>query len=105
VTDDDLHPLTESLDDVVRGLRGGSSARAVAGVFAQWGEIVGPQIAAHARPVSLVDGRLIVEVDEPGWATQVRYAERQVVERAAACCGPGVVTSVRVVVVGRYPRA
>jgi predicted nucleic acid-binding Zn ribbon protein len=65
-----------------------------------WPEIVGDAVAAHASVRSVRDGVCTVEVDEPGWATQIRYAERQVVERAAACCGPGVVTSVRVVVGG-----
>jgi predicted nucleic acid-binding Zn ribbon protein len=65
-----------------------------------WPEIVGDAVASHASVRSVRDGVCTVEVDEPGWATQLRYAERQVVERAAACCGAGVVTSVRVVVAG-----
>ena len=65
-----------------------------------WPEIVGAAVAAHASVRSVREGVCTIEVDEPGWATQVRYAERQVVERAAACCGPGVVTSIRVVVAG-----
>jgi predicted nucleic acid-binding Zn ribbon protein len=39
-----------------------------------------------------------IEVDGSGWATQLRYAEQQLLERASGCCGPGVVTSIRVVV-------
>ncbi len=69
-----------------------------------WPEIVGASVAAHASVRSVRDGVCTVEVDEPGWATQIRYAERQVVERAEACCGPGVVTSVRVVVAGAARR-
>jgi predicted nucleic acid-binding Zn ribbon protein len=65
-----------------------------------WPEIVGDAVATHASVRSVRDGVCTVEVDEAGWATQLRYAEQQVVERAAACCGPGVVTSVRVVVAG-----
>jgi predicted nucleic acid-binding Zn ribbon protein len=63
-----------------------------------WPAIVGEAFAAHATVRSVRDGVCTIEVDEPGWATQVRYAERQVVERARTCCGTGVVTSVRVVV-------
>ena len=66
-----------------------------------WPAIVGDAFAAHATVRSVRDGVCTVEVDEPGWATQVRYAERQVVERARTCCGPGVVTSIRVVVAAR----
>jgi predicted nucleic acid-binding Zn ribbon protein len=65
-----------------------------------WPEIVGDAVAAHASVRSVRDGVCTVEVDEPGWATQVRYAEGQIVERVATRCGRGVVTSVRVVVGG-----
>jgi predicted nucleic acid-binding Zn ribbon protein len=73
---------------------------ALAALTAAWPDIVGAQVATHASVRSVRDGTCTVEVDAAGWATQIRYAEQQVVERAAACCGPGVVTSVRVVVAG-----
>jgi predicted nucleic acid-binding Zn ribbon protein len=70
-----------------------------------WPEIVGDAVAAHATVRSVRDGVCTIEVDDPGWATQVRYAERQIVGRADACCGPGVLRSIRVVVTGaRKPR-
>jgi predicted nucleic acid-binding Zn ribbon protein len=72
----------------------------LAALTAAWPDIVGAAMAAHASVRSVRDGVCTVEVDEAGWATQIRYAEQQVVERAATCCGPGVVTSVRVVVAG-----
>jgi predicted nucleic acid-binding Zn ribbon protein len=65
-----------------------------------WPEIVGDAVAAHAAVRSVRDGVCTIEVDDPGWATQVRYAERQIVGRAERCCGPGVVRSIRVVVAG-----
>jgi predicted nucleic acid-binding Zn ribbon protein len=64
--------LTEALDDVVRSLRGGGGRGEVRGVFGQWDEAVGETVAAHVRPVRLERGGLLVEVDEPAWATQVR---------------------------------
>jgi len=70
----------------------------LAALTREWPAIVGDAVAAHATVRSIRDGVCTIEVDEPGWATQVRYAERQVVERARACCGPDVVTSIRVVV-------
>ena len=69
---DDPIALTEALDDVVRSLQGGAGRREVRGVFGQWDEAVGESIAAHVRPVRLERGGLLVEVDEPAWATQVR---------------------------------
>lgn len=95
MADDELHPIGESLDVVVRSLRG-AGAKATAGVFGRWEDAVGPHVAAHARPVLLDAGRLIVEVDEPGWATQLRYLEAELIERLSAIAGEGAVRSIEV---------
>jgi hypothetical protein len=61
-----------------------------------WTDVVGADVAAHARLVSVRDGVLTVAVDDPIWATQLRYLETAVMERAAAVVGGGVVTTIRV---------
>ena len=66
-------PLRDSVDEVVRSLRG-TGARSLAGVFGRWDEAVGAQVAADARPASLIDGCLLVDVDHPTWATQLRFS-------------------------------
>lgn len=65
-------PLGEAIEAVVGGL-GGVGAVGLARLFRCWEAAVGPTIAAHARPMALRDGTLVVAVDEPGWATQLRY--------------------------------
>jgi predicted nucleic acid-binding Zn ribbon protein len=64
----------------------------------EWATIVGDAVAQHAVVRSVRDGTCTIEVDEAGWATQIRYAEQQIVERARTCCRPGAVTAIRVVV-------
>jgi predicted nucleic acid-binding Zn ribbon protein len=76
----DPTPISSSLDDVLRALKR-PTARASSGMFGNWAEAVGAQIATHAQPVSLADGRLIIEVDQPGWATQLRFLEADLIER------------------------
>jgi predicted nucleic acid-binding Zn ribbon protein len=94
-TDDDFQPLSASLDAVVRALRG-PTAKGLAGLFAGWDDAVGPGIAAHARPLVLDEGRLVVEVDEPGWATQLRYLEAELRTRLAPLVAPSVIVSLEV---------
>lgn len=72
----------------------------LASLSTEWASIVGELLAPHTSVRSVRDGVCTIEVDGPGWATQLRYAERQVVERAGEHCGPGVVTSIRAVVRG-----
>jgi predicted nucleic acid-binding Zn ribbon protein len=93
--DDGLHRLGDSIDAVLRSLRGAGAA-ATAGVFGRWEEAVGVAVAAHSRPAVLDDGRLVVDVDEPGWATQLRYLEPELLGRLASVAGPDAVRSIDV---------
>ena len=99
---DDPEPrsLQESLDGFARRL-GAPQAGALATVFARWDEIVGPGVAAHARPVSLVRGALLVAVDQPVWATQMKYLGPRIVERIGEIAGADVVERVEVKVEAR----
>ena len=45
----------------------------VGGVFGRWEEAVGPTVATNVQPVRLEQGTLLVEVEDPAWATQVRF--------------------------------
>ncbi len=94
--DDDLpQPLSGALDRVAKRF-GAPRSGALAAVFARWEEIVGEGVAQHARPLSLRDGALVVGVDEPGWATQVKYLTATLLERLAEVAGEGVVTAIDV---------
>ncbi|MCU1399693.1 MAG: hypothetical protein JWM93_1447 [Frankiales bacterium] len=88
---DEPLPLSAAMDDVVRALRGGNtsrtSARSMGSLFSRWTDAVGQVVADHARPVKLDGERLLVEVDEPGWATQLRFLEADVIERLRSVAG------------------
>ena len=81
--------LRDSIDDVVRGLRGpnASDAHSMGSLFSRWIDAVGELVADHARPVKLDGGHLVVEVDEPAWATQLRFLEADVIARLRSVAG------------------
>lgn len=91
----DPRPVRDSLDAFAARV-GAPEAAAMAAVFGGWEEAVGPAVAAHAAPVSLMRGTLTVEVDDPAWATQMRFLGATVLERLGASAGPGVVTRLEV---------
>ena len=88
-------PLADSLDRVARGL-GGPGAAALGAVFSHWDDVVGPAVAGHSWPVSLVGGLLVVGVDEPIWHTQLTYLQADVLERLNSVVGLGAVRRVEV---------
>lgn len=65
-----------------------------------WPQMVGETLAAHSHVRGVRNGVLEVVVDSPGWATELRYLERDLVERASEVVGAGFVVSVRAAVDG-----
>lgn len=61
-----------------------------------WNDVVGDMVAQHSRARGVRKGVLEIVVDAPAWATQLRYLESDLVERASQLVGPGVVSAIRV---------
>ena len=73
----DLPPYTTLQGQLTRLLQslGSDDADSVTGVFGAWPELVGESVAAHVQPVRLDRATLVVEVDDPSWATELRFLE------------------------------
>ena len=89
-------PISESLGSVVRSLRNDSSDQVsstqIGGVFGRWTEAVGDAVAEHVTPIKLDGTTLIVEVDDPAWATQLRFLETTMKRRLLEIAGATVET-------------
>ena len=83
LTNNTSSSLAGALDALLDRL-GAESSTAITGVFGEWPKIVGEQVAQHVTPIKLERGRLIVEVDDPSWATQMRFLEPQLIEKLNA---------------------
>ena len=92
---DEPVPLSDALAKVGKEL-GLAPGDAHGTLEARWSEVMGADVAAHARLVSVREGTLTVAVDDPIWATQLRYLEPAIVTRATALLGPRIVDRVRV---------
>jgi predicted nucleic acid-binding Zn ribbon protein len=93
--DIDPRPVGASLPDVAR--RFGLAAPNVLGaIFTDWDELVGVSIARHARPVGLRGGLLMIDVDEPGWVTELQFLREDLLARLAEAAGEGAVTELSV---------
>ena len=87
--------LGPSLDRVAKRL-GAPTAKALSGLFVRWEQMVGAGIAAHAKPVSLRRGVLVVDVDSNAWATQLRYMTSELVAKCCEELGDGAVKQIEV---------
>lgn len=53
----------------------------VQSVFDDWENLVGEVIAAHSRPAKIVDGTLVIEVDDPAWASELTWLSSDLITR------------------------
>jgi predicted nucleic acid-binding Zn ribbon protein len=74
--------------------RGWQETTTAAGVLANWALVVGPEIADHCQPVSLVDGELVVVAESTAWATQLRLLTKTLLARVREHAGENVATKV-----------
>jgi predicted nucleic acid-binding Zn ribbon protein len=90
---DGVRPISESVARLAKQLGLGDSL-GLSAVFERWDEIVGHVLAAHTRPDRLRDGELVVVVDEPSWATEVRFLGDSIAKKCNERAGQEMVTSV-----------
>ena len=97
MTREDPLPLRDALAAVGKEL-GLPDTNDLDVLAAVWCELVGSDVAPHARVRSVRDGECTIEVDGPAWATRVRYLAGDLRRSADERCGVGFLTNVRVVV-------
>lgn len=93
-------PLSGVLDAVMAGL-GGPSVEAIVVVHERWDEVVGPEVAPHAKPLGIHGGTLQIGVESPGWASHLRWSEAEILARLDHLIGADQVTAVAVRVTRR----
>jgi predicted nucleic acid-binding Zn ribbon protein len=68
--------LSDVVNKVLQRMKVSDSGSSMS-LFSQWRDIVGDAIADHVTPKRLEKRVLTVEVDDPAWATQLKFLEKQ----------------------------
>ena len=90
----DPQPLGATLRTWIASAGAGADLKK-ATLFARWEKIVGPEVADHCSPVTLVDGELLVEAESTAWATQIRMLAPQLLRKINAEVGDRTVVRIR----------
>lgn len=100
------YPVSELLDRVAEK-RLPPSLYAFSIVESQWSDIAGAVAAKHAKPLSLSDGRLLVEIAHPAYLAAVDSprVKNAILAEIAALVGENVCKEIRFVPRGRTPNA
>lgn len=70
--------MKEVLTRIINDFDGGGSMYLI---YQHWSAAVGETIASHCKPLRVVDNYLLIEVDHPGWATEIKYLEKELVTK------------------------
>lgn len=85
-----LSRLSTELNALLTRL-GSEPAAVVSSVFTDWATLVGEHVAQHVAPIKLEHSRLLVEVTESAWATQMRFLEPQLLATLSAATSSNIV--------------
>ena len=92
---DEPRPISDALAKL-RADFGLPATDALAVLEARWEEVVGPEVARHSRLGALRSGVATIVVDSSPWATQLRFLEPTIVQRAEEVTGDPVVREIRI---------
>jgi predicted nucleic acid-binding Zn ribbon protein len=91
----DPRPFGAAIRDLLAA-RGWEQQAAIGGVFGNWPQIVGKEVADHTTPTSFEDGEVVIVADSPAWAQQVKLLAPTLVRRLNEELGDGTVRRVKV---------
>jgi predicted nucleic acid-binding Zn ribbon protein len=72
--------IANVLSDLIQQ-RDWDSGLAEGTLFATWAQVVGPEIGQHTTPLSMLDGRLLVQCSSTAWATQLNLVGPSLLEK------------------------
>lgn len=67
----DPQPLSAVFDEIITN-RDWRQGIAEGNLFTDWEKVVGEDIAQHATPITLLEGKLTIQTSSTAWATQLR---------------------------------
>ena len=67
----DPQPLSSVFSEVIAN-RDWKQGIAEGNLFSEWEKIVGSDVAQHASPLTLLEGKLTIQTTSTAWATQLR---------------------------------
>ena len=88
--------VSDILGDLIRD-REWDSGLAEGNLFATWSTIVGNEVAQHATPISLLDGKLLIQCSSTAWATQLNLAQNEILQTIRSSAPGALVESLAII--------
>ncbi len=92
---DGPRPVRFGVERVMRHLHAPTTG-VIRSVFADWPGLVGEVIGAHSRPIEVTDGTLLIEVDDPAWASELGWLSEDLLARIRESLDTNEINEIRV---------
>ena len=93
---EDPQPLNKVLSDLVTS-RDWKQGIAEGTLFTEWKNVVGPDVAQHSTPITLVDGVLTIQTSSTAWATQLTAISQSLVKQISSSAPGALVESLVII--------
>ena len=80
---EDPQRLDKVLNDLVSN-RDWKQGIAEGTLFTEWEKVVGAEVAQHAFPITLVDGKLTIQTTSTAWATQLTLISKSLLQQISS---------------------
>ena len=87
--------LRSVLEQILKDF-GTPDINSITSIVDQWEDIVGSELASKISAVAFKGSELIVQVDDPAWASQLTWLESQLLTKIEEILGAEKVSSIRV---------
>lgn len=88
--------LSSAIDELISS-RDWKKGIAEGTLFTEWRSVVGAEIADHANPITLVDGRLTIQTTSTAWATQLTLISTQLLKTISQSAPGALVEEIAVI--------
>ena len=92
----DPQPLSSVFNEIITN-RDWRQGIAEGNLFTDWEKVVGEDIAQHATPITLLEGKLTIQTSSTAWATQLRLISNDLLKTLQQSA-PGVLVEELVVI-------
>lgn len=63
--------------------------------FRQWPEIVGERVAAHTKPLYIVEGKLHIQCEGSVWSQELTFRKSEIIQKINESLGRTVIKDIR----------
>ncbi len=93
---DDPTAIADVINELI-GQKEWQQGIAEGNLFTDWDSLVGPEIASHATPLTLVDGRLTIQTTSTAWATQLNLISHQLLQTITTQAAGALVEELKII--------